>query len=1060
MVSWEGCEGTSDDERFRMFVEKFFPETPPSQRRGRPANGAGQADGYINEDLGLYVRQMSVDESGADTGFVGDRLELYTTNDYNVNWGGRDEKWLRGAGDRWFYILPDGDIYQWNSGDTWWTGLRLGLKRLVSGRNELDGTFVATMGPIDGPWYYHDPRRLEGRLFKSVQTGPAILNDLVKEGGSLEGDYEEAMVRLKGVLFGPDEKQTCCLVSLSELGRENLHRLVGRGIGGKPRGKIFQLAEESGIQGPPVPSMLPPPLCNWLQAPPTVKGPEIRIGGPPVDNVAIDEEGQITLGRLVWLSLLIGVTFSYFSFRSIAITIILFFVGGTSAIASLSFIGWTNVRLDAVLMSMPSLVYVLGLSGAVHIVNYYREAVTSHGAAGSAERALAQGWKPCTLAALTTALGLLSLGWSEILPIKKFGLFSALGVLFTLAMMFSFLPAALNIWPPKPVKRRSTANNDEEASLDWLTIAWRRVGHVVTRHHRPVTVVSMLILIVCALGLARINTSVQLLKLFGSGTKILEDYAWLETNLGRLVPMELVVKVNPNSMQTGELSEDPDAVPSDDDRFRLSFLERMEITERVRTVVDAHYGSGGDDIVGRAMLASTFAPVLPKPGGGIYQKSLRSAISKQLVDHRNEFMTQSDYLRLDKDDGSELWRISLRLGALKNLDYGLFVGSVKNCVEPVIAAFDYRDHILRSIDQRQAGEGFRNARILMLGAPLGKSEFASTRTAEEQALADLPNEERNKLIRARRLTQSAVFANTLRRSLKNASLSVRSWHDPNYELPPDWKAQLAQYDGVVLVQDDPRYDIAELERAGPVFVDARGFRYDSDAGDLTAYEQDANLSVVYTGLVPIIYKAQRTLLQNLIVSTGWAFVAISVVMVALLRSPRAGFVSMIPNIFPVTIIFGLMGWMNILVDIGTMMTASVAMGVAVDDTIHFLTWFRKGLDEGRTRHASIMLAYDRCAAAMTQTTLIAGLGLSVFALSNFTPTQRFGILMVTLMTTALVGDLIFLPALLSGRLGKVFREKVIIRPKEKSLDEPSRAGPLHTHDSPSGAQRSDASHWP
>ena len=105
------------------------------------------------------------------------------------------------------------------------------------------------------------------------------------------------------------------------------------------------------------------------------------------------------------------------------------------------------------------------------------------------------------------------------------------------------------------------------------------------------------------------------------------------------------------------------------------------------------------------------------------------------------------------------------------------------------------------------------------------------------------------------------------------------------------------------------------------------------------------------------------------------------------------------------------------------MTASVAMGVAVDDTIHFLTWFRRGLDEGMNRQNAIMLAYDRCATAMTQTTLIGGLGLAVFSLSTFMPTQRFGILMLVLMLAALVGDLVFLPAILAGPVGRVFNSK-------------------------------------
>jgi len=115
-----------------------------------------------------------------------------------------------------------------------------------------------------------------------------------------------------------------------------------------------------------------------------------------------------------------------------------------------------------------------------------------------------------------------------------------------------------------------------------------------------------------------------------------------------------------------------------------------------------------------------------------------------------------------------------------------------------------------------------------------------------------------------------------------------------------------------------------------------------------------------------------------------------------------------------------MAWRGTKIDIGTMMCASVAMGVAVDDTIHFLTWFRIGMRNGLTRNEAVLEAYRRVATAMTQTTLIGGIGLAVFALSTFTPTQRFGMMMVTLLAAALVGDLIFLPALLSGPLGRFF----------------------------------------
>tara|TARA_B100001964_G_C14107071_1_gene542059 strand:- start:470 stop:1081 length:612 start_codon:yes stop_codon:yes gene_type:complete len=163
---------------------------------------------------------------------------------------------------------------------------------------------------------------------------------------------------------------------------------------------------------------------------------------------------------------------------------------------------------------------------------------------------------------------------------------------------------------------------------------------------------------------------------------------------------------------------------------------------------------------------------------------------------------------------------------------------------------------------------------------------------------------------------------------------------------------------------------------------------------------------------------------------------------AILRSPTAGLLSMIPNVFPIVVIFGFMGWAGMLVDIGTMMTASVAMGVAVDDTVHFLTWFRRGILSGLDRRGAVRLAYERCATAMIETTVIGGLGLGVFALSTFTPTQRFGYLMMFLLSAALVGDLIFLPALLTGPLGRLFAGRLERKAKKKTANNPFEDNPL------------------
>ena len=81
--------------------------------------------------------------------------------------------------------------------------------------------------------------------------------------------------------------------------------MIGRGLLGKPRGKLVDLAVESGVRAPSKPPMMP--LARHV---PTT-GKVLRMGGPPVDNVAIDEEGQITLVRLVGFSVLIGLGLGY-----------------------------------------------------------------------------------------------------------------------------------------------------------------------------------------------------------------------------------------------------------------------------------------------------------------------------------------------------------------------------------------------------------------------------------------------------------------------------------------------------------------------------------------------------------------------------------------------------------------------------------------------------------------------------------------------------------------------------------------------------------------------------
>ncbi len=1069
VVSWDGCYGDPRDDRYNLFLAKLQPEIPPSQRVKPPAEDDADAGGAAANSVAADGEtESAADEEGEIRNptryfnrepFIGDELGLYLTSDQHYDWGGQKEKWLRGkatttVGDRneaWYYITPAGDLFRWRAVDSPIAALVRMISRSINGPS-LDGELVAAFDHQDGTWYHEHPRRLRAQLFKSMTTGPDVLESLVKDGGELsrlDDPEAEAYARLGGTLFGPEQtietdsaasqatdpaaeppagpRQTCVVLTLTDAAKQNLHLVVGRGLLGKPRGVLYEFAED----------------CNI--APKDGSGEGLWLGGPPVDNVAIDEEGTITLVRLVGLCALVGIGLSLICFRSITATIMVFFVGGISAVMSIAFVWWLGGSMDAILMTMPALVYVLGMMVATHIINYYHEAVTEHGHEGASERAIAHAWKPAIFCNITTAIGLLSLLTSELVPIQKFGWYSAIGVLATLVVLFTYLPAALHVWPQK--RREKAARPEDDAPwLDkYLGGIWHTLGTWIIRHHAVTTCASFLVIGFFCCGVYFMRTSVNMLKMFHSQAKIIRDYTTLEKRLGPLVPMEIVVSVPKSSLRPSirELATLQNRNTAEE-QVQMPFLERMELADRVRRVILNEFGPQGQQIVGNATSAATYVRPLPDASGDSINWAYRNTTSSRLEAHREDFL-HSDYLRIDKKNGAELWRITMRIPAtkgmgdgLKGVDYGQFVEELKSAVEPVVNAHRHRERVLRSLVEKSDQpplDRVANAKVLVLGMPAAAMPNADEDKGDAGAAA---SDERQGASGAA-IDQTQIFSRTLSELLQKSRVKLALHSAEKDAKPHDWKKIAAEHDCVVLV-GDAGYDVELIRQHARRFVDARDHRFDP-ALDNTAYKLgklEDSPGAVYTGVVPIVYKAQRSLLESLISSSLWSFLTITPLMMFISRSIRGGAVAMLPNAMPVVMVFGGMGWLGIDVDVGSMMTASIALGVAVDDTIHYLSWFRQELDRTGDRKQAILAAYKHCATPTFQAAIISGIGLSVFALSTFTPTQRFGILMLTILWAGVVAELIFFPAILAGPLGSVFkpRKKPPVPPSDNAPTPP------------------------
>ena len=180
--------------------------------------------------------------------------------------------------------------------------------------------------------------------------------------------------------------------------------------------------------------------------------------------------------------------------------------------------------------------------------------------------------------------------------------------------------------------------------------------------------------------------------------------------------------------------------------------------------------------------------------------------------------------------------------------------------------------------------------------------------------------------------------------------------------------------------------------------------------DAIAFSRDLDIHV--TGLPLVVSESANAITTGQLSSLALAFICIFLVMAALFMSVKVGIIAMIPNIFPILINYGIMGWAGIAFSSATSLIASIALGIAVDDTIHYLARyngeFKKDFDKKRAMKTALLTAGQ----PIVFTSITLGISFAVLLVSKFQPTVYFGLLMIITMVTALFGGLIILPVLM------------------------------------------------
>ena len=283
----------------------------------------------------------------------------------------------------------------------------------------------------------------------------------------------------------------------------------------------------------------------------------------------------------------------------------------------------------------------------------------------------------------------------------------------------------------------------------------------------------------------------------------------------------------------------------------------------------------------------------------------------------------------------------------------------------------------------------------------------------------------NKLEEAARHAESLEFeelfvgkAWSLTSILKEINQALNENRSAYYRIPQDRELVAQEFllfenSGSDDLEDfvDSQFSKARLTFKVP-FIDAvkSGKMMDS----ITEYlnKQFPETQVTLTGMMALLARTIYNAIKSMAKSYAIALVVITILMVLLIGRLRIGLLSMFPNLAPILLMLGVIGAFSIPMDLFTMMVASVAIGLAVDDTIHFMHNFRRYYDQSGDPQKAVYETLHTTGRAMLVTTIVLSIGFFIFAFATMNNVINFGLLTGFTIIMALVADYLIAPALM------------------------------------------------
>lgn len=734
---------------------------------------------------------------------------------------------------------------------------------------------------------------------------------------------------------------------------------------------------------------------------------KMHFAGLPHIRVVIGKRVVSEMYIFIGLAIFVTSLLLFIFFRSLRVVLFCNIVVFTAVIWSLGSIGLFGFKLSILMALIPPLMIVIGIPNCIFLLNKFHKEVKDHGNKTKAlSRVIQKVGNATFLTNLTTALGFSTFIFTNSEKLIEFGTIAAINILMVFVLSICIIPIVFSL--AKPPKPRHLKHLEKTYTKNVIN----RLVYLTTNRRKTIYLTTIGIVLLSIWGLSRVEATGNLTSDLPKSDPILKDIEFIQDNFGGAVPFEIMIDYKEDgrkfSNQMLGKVEGIQQLLADDTLFSKS----ISLVDFMKLINMAYYGNNPE---------------------------------KYTLINRKDMRRLGSYVTKFEDDAYQTSRIhryldSINAGNTSYLDsiYTNYPDIGKEAVvqlgtEEVDSTFIITKEAIQKITESKDAERITN-KLVNQDFPMPSMAFS---------LKELIDTAQTTLrIRTQILDIGSYEIAALTDSLSKKIDSVLNPEKAKVErFYASYLEGNNDYIDSILALSNSYYSNLTHLVAGD--DEDLLFELDMDPDLLTNYYEDEEFSdflrasidreymeFLITGTSVVTAEGTQYLVKNLLTSLAIAILIIAVLMSILFRSWRMVIISLVPNFIPLLITAGIMGFFHIPIKPSTILVFSIAFGISVDDTIHFLAKYRQELKERKWDLKTCVLnALRETGVSMFYTSIVLFFGFSMFALSQFGGTQALGLLISLTLLVAMLTNLTLLPSLLLSLENqiatKAFREPYI-----------------------------------